>query len=96
MTLLPTIEEIQAEAIRLFDLGLIAWRSINVTIRPEEPISFWCHVPTEKLDSCSSDTIQGLEQAARDLIAKHDPKAKLRNEAAKLGFELVERGGAGE
>jgi len=96
MTLLPTIEEIQSEAIRLFDLGLIAWRSINVTIRPEETISFWSHVPTDKLDSCSSETLQGLEQAARDLIQKHDPKARLRDQAAKLGFDLVERGGANE
>ena len=91
MTTLPTIEEIQAEATRLHELKLIAWASISLNIRPHTGLAFWSHAPTEKLDPIESLTLEGLEQAARDMIAKHDPKAKLRDEADKLGFELVEK-----
>lgn len=94
MTLLPTIEEIQAEAKRLKELGLIEWESISITVNARG-VEFHAHSPTV-YQPIDSPTLEGMESAARAVVAEFDPVCQLRQNAEKLGFDLVERGGANE
>ena len=91
---LPTIEEIQAEAKRLKSLNLIEWESISITV-DGLGACFRVHSPNVYA-TIEAGSLECLEAAARTVIAETDPVSQLRAEAEKLGFDLVERGGAGE
>ena len=92
MNTLPTIEEIQAEADRLLGLKLVHWASISLTIAHGKA-SFWATAKIGSYDSASSDTLADLEEALRKVIEDYSPANQLKKEAAKLGYELVKKGG---
>ena len=94
MTLLPTIEEIQAEAKRLSDLNLIAWESITISIDPGK-VTYRAYAPCHYLPIDAS-SLDDLESAARKVEEQFDPIERVRKTASELGFDLVEKGGAGE
>jgi hypothetical protein len=87
---LATIEEMKNEGNRLVELGLAAFASVSISVRGDGEFHYWAHTADTYLSS-NSPTLDGLESALRETIAKNDPAAILKAQADKLGFELVEK-----
>jgi hypothetical protein len=89
---LPTLKALAAVATRLHKLGIAAWPNISIHVSPGAEVYFRMYI-AERIEPFESTTIEGLEQAGRDAIDRDDSAKELREKAAKLGFDLVKKGG---
>lgn len=93
---LPTASEIRAaerELRRLSTRSSDFSREIAISVQPKGYFATALHYDGSRHDLLKEDSLEGLVAAAKE-AAEQDPAAKLRAEAAKLGFALVERGAA--
>lgn len=94
---LPTAAEIRLAERKILGLSTERFEfsdRISITVRPHGFSASVLHSNGLTHDLIQGDSLEELVAAAKEAKAKCDPRAKLRAEAARLGFALVERGAA--
>ena len=94
MNTLPLIKDIRAEGARLHSLGLSSSQWIHISIRPDK-VEFWTYSNPD-YEAVYAETLGEFESALKNHRDNNSPASKLKKEAAKLGYELVKKGGEDE